>query len=478
MQPKKISDQSLFPLLILTPKGLGEVCAHEIQRISELHPEAGIDELDVMSTGVQCQATMAGIMLLNLMLRTASRVLVRLIEGLSVAGETATRQAAMDAGIHLDWMSCTQSFAVESSVTETDGLSQQYLALLIKDGICDAFRATSGGKRPNVDRANPDIRIFAKVERGRLWLSVDTSGRPLHQRGYRTPIHEAPGNHDAPMKEQLAAGILAHAGWQDFCWHVHECQRRGVTSPFVWNRVEIASAARGTRYQESTKPRRIPISIEALGVLAVPMCGSGTIAIEGALMLKNRYVRKTWQDFGFSQLLPFAQKEQIQTQFAALTRSMENSELSLAAIQKTLSAMHTQSQAQPASPLTSYFVLASDNQPTACELTRRSARLAGVDDIVNVTEEDFNETDGPGAGALVVLNPPYEKRMHSGMGSDYRWIGDTLKHRYTGAVTWIVSANGPAMKTVGLRPTRNVTVYNGALESKLCQYILYRAGDA
>jgi putative N6-adenine-specific DNA methylase len=388
----------------------------------------------------------------------------------------------MDAAIHRDWMTCEQSFAVESSVTETDGLSQQYLALLIKDGICDAFRATSGGKRPNVDRANPDIRIFAKVERGRLWLSVDTSGRPLHQRGYRTPIHEAPGNHDAPMKEQLAAGILAHAGWQDFCWHVQDCQRRGVYSPFVWNRVEIASATRNTRDRESTKPRRIPVSIEALGVLAVPMCGSGTIAIEGALMLKNRYVRKNWQDFGFSQLLPFAKKEQIQTQFADLTRSMENAELSHESIRTTLLEMHRQSSslssAQPTSQLSSHLVLASDNQPTACELTRRSARLAGVDDIVSVTDEDFTESNGPGAGALVMLNPPYEKRMHSGMGSDYGWIGDTLKHRYTGAITWIVSANGPAMKTVGLRPTRNVTVYNGALESKLCQYILYRAGDA
>jgi putative N6-adenine-specific DNA methylase len=137
-----------------------------------------------------------------------------------------------------------------------------------------------------------------------------------------------------------------------------------------------------------------------------------------------------------------------------------------------------ESTAEPTSENDGTYVVASDNQPTACELTRRSARLAGVDDIVSVTEEDFTESNGPGAGALVVLNPPYEKRMHSGMGSDYRWIGDTLKHRYTGAITWIVSANGPAMKTVGLRPTRNVTVYNGPLESKLCQYILYRAGDA
>jgi putative N6-adenine-specific DNA methylase len=212
------------------------------------------------------------------------------------------------------------------------------------------------------------------------------------------------------------------------------------------------------------------------------MCGSGTIAIEGALMLKNRYVRKNWQDFGFSQLLPFAKNEQTQTQFADLTRSMENAELSHESIRTTLLEMHSQSSslssAQPTSQLSSHFVLAFDNQPTACELTRRSARLAGVDDIVNVTEEDFSESNGPGAGALVVLNPPYEKRMHSGMGSDYGWIGDTLKHKYTGAITWIVSANGPAMKTVGLRPTRNVTVYNGALESKLCQYILYRAGDA
>lgn len=472
----------LFPLLILTPKGLGEVCAQEIQRICKLHPEAGIDDLNVMSTGVQCRATMTGIILLNLKLRTASRVLVRLVDSLAVAGETATRQAAIDAAIHLDWMTCDQSFAVESSVTETDGLSQQYLALLIKDGICDAFRATSGGKRPNVDRANPDIRIFAKVERGRLWLSVDTSGKPLHQRGYRTTIHEAPGNHDAPMKEQLAAGILAHAGWQDFCWHVQDCQRRGSFSPFVWNRVEIASAAQNTRDRESDKPRRIPVSIEALGILDVPMCGSGTIAIEGALMLKDRYVRKEWHDFGFSRLLPFVRAEQAQTQFAEITRSMESTELSQEALRITILEMHKHGGGESTGQFnfenSGHFVIASDIQTTACELTRSSARLAGVDDIVSVTVENFTESNGPGAGALVVLNPPYEKRMHSGMGSDYRWIGDTLKHRYTGAITWIVSANGPAMKTVGLRPTRNVTVYNGALESKLCQYILYRAGDA
>jgi putative N6-adenine-specific DNA methylase len=388
-------------------------------------------------------------------------VLIRLVEGIKVTDEESLRQQVLKARIHLDWMNIDQTFMVDASSTNTEGLSQQYLALVVKDGLCDAFREEHDGKRPNVDRTSPDVRIFAKVESGRLWLSIDTSGRPLHQRGYRKET-----THEAPLKEQLAAGLLAIAGWQDFCFHLQE----NIDS----NSIEKFYFERDVQSVEDESKRKIPSRIPFSGFFHDPMCGTGTLAIEAALMLKQRFIRKSWEDFSLRNLFPFKDKKEA---FENCVKRINSLELSTEQVVKLLKSYRDQNFPELQGVTSSLPCIAADKAISACEETKKGAQAAGVSDLIQVLQQDFFEDALPNQlavpGTITIMNPPYDKRLAADPINDYKKIGDSLKRRFSDCMGWVVSANLTGMKSIGLRPTRNMIVYNGSMESKFCQYVVY-----
>lgn len=328
----------------------------------------------------------------NLYLRTALRVL-KPFNSFKVSNED---QLYKNAG-KTDWsfIKSDQTIAVESTVNSSFFRHSKYVALLLKDAIVDQIRNKTG-KRPDVDIANPDYRIHIHINDDMAELSLDSSGESLHRRGYRARQSAA------PLNEVLAAGLLALAGWK------------------------------GT------------------GIFTDPMCGSGTIPIEAALIAKNippGFIRNefgfmNWDDFDpglWGKILADAEKNFISKPDAQ--------------------------------------IYGSDFSGKYIDIARENSRIAGTSDIITFETADFRKFTPPVPenNALTVINPPYGERLSLPDVKDfYKNIGDRLKEVYTNYDVWIISSNKDAMKSVGLRTSRKLTLKNGPLEVKYHKYEMYR----
>lgn len=213
------------------PRGLEELLVAELGAL-------GMTRVAQVGGGVQAEATQIALYKANLHSRYASRILVKLAEG-SYQKEDDIYRMARDIAWH-EWFDVSQSIRVGTTAVKSPLKSLDFITLRVKDGVCDRFRADRGA-RPNVDTNHPDQRIQLFLTETTATLYIDSSGNPLWQRGYRTAAGQA------PLKENLAAGILALAGWND---------------------VDESGA---------------PIYKTFLD----PMCGSGTIVIEAAWMRTN-----------------------------------------------------------------------------------------------------------------------------------------------------------------------------------------------
>ena len=229
------------------PRGLEELLVAELGVL-------GMTHVVQVGGGVQAEATQIALYKANLHSRYASRILVKLAEG-SYQKEDDIYRMARDIAWH-EWFDVSQSIRVGTTAVKSPLKSLDFITLRVKDGVCDRFRADRGA-RPNVDTNHPDQRIQLFLTETAATLYIDSSGNPLWQRGYRTAAGQA------PLKENLAAGILALAGWND---------------------VDESGA---------------PIYKTFLD----PMCGSGTIVIEAAWMranmapgLNRRFSCERWLD--------------------------------------------------------------------------------------------------------------------------------------------------------------------------------------
>ncbi|MEO7243519.1 MAG: THUMP domain-containing protein [Variovorax sp.] len=232
--------------------GVEDYLAHEVHGLTGL----GGDDLQSARGGVFVRGGWAAAMRLNLHCRLAQRVLVEL-SNTEYRNEGDLYQAA-SAIAWEDWFSAQQSFKVEITAQHSPLNSLNFALLRIKDAIADRFRARAGGVRPSVETAHPDVRVFAHLTTDRLTLYIDTSGEPLFKRGWRQDTG------DAPLKETLAAALLAASGW--------------------W---------------QPEKPSERP----ALP-LYDPCCGSGTIAIEAAQIARGMPAGGR-RHFGFEKLATF-----------------------------------------------------------------------------------------------------------------------------------------------------------------------------
>ena len=393
----------------MTLPGYGEVLATcsggvESALASEL-ATLGIRVLNAGNGVVRFAGGAAEIVRANLELRTASRVLLPVLRGRVRTSDELYRLVRT-----LPWRSLIppdRTFAVTAVSRDRALPDIRFLALTVKDAIADSQRA-HGGKRSAIDRRNPDVPVSVFVAEGEAEVSLDTSGAPLHERGYRIEAGEA------PLRETLAAAMLLLAGY------------RG-TAP-----------------------------------LADPFCGSGTIAIEAALIAsgaapgrkRSRYAFRRWE---------FIPERVYREATARLKTSTDRRDRG--------SEGDGQPRAAPAPT-----ILSSDIDPDVIRVAERNAERAGVRSLIRFDVADaFDELPPPDSPAgLVVTNPPYGERMAlDEAGEFYGRIGSMLKHRYAGWEAWVLAGNPTASRQIGLRTKARITLYNGGIESRLLRIPVY-----
>lgn len=286
-----------------------------------------------------------------------------------------------------------QTFAIDGVTQSKYMTHSKYVALKAKDSIVDQFRSRFR-ERPSIDVQDPDIRFNVHISRENLCtVSIDTSGDSLHKRGYRRDTVEA------PINEILAAGLVLLSDWK-----------------------------RDRAFLD-------------------PMCGSGTIAIEAAMLAKNMPPQKQRKiPFGFVKRKDFDADlwDEVKREADAKISDFEHD------------------------------VLGSDKDFDAVSISRFNAGYAEVDDVVTFSRRDFKLAKAPAESGVLIFNPPYDERLGvADVTAFYKAIGDALKKNWTGWEAWIISSNIGALKRLGLRASSRKNLFNGKLECKLMQFEMY-----
>ena len=324
----------------------------------------------------------------NFQLRTAIRILKPIKHfRATTADEVYEAVKAMDWTEYLD---NDTTFAVDSVVFSTEFRHSKFVAYKVKDAIVDQFREKTGN-RPNVRITNPDLQLHIHVAEFDCTLSLDSSGESLHRRGYRQESVEA------PLNEVLAAGIIMQTGWHG------ECD------------------------------------------LIDPMCGSGTIAIEAALIARGiapgvyrkEYAFEKWRDYDrelFEKIYEDESKE----------RPFE------------------------------HHIYAYDINHNAIAIASNNVKAAGLSKEISLQQQDFKDFTQPKEKSIIITNPPYGERISApDLLGLYKMIGERLKHHFTGCEAWILSYREECFEQIGLRPSLRTPLFNGSLECELRKYQMF-----
>lgn len=290
-----------------------------------------------------------------------------------------------------EWIDPGKTFAIDTTVNSSVFRHSHYAGLKAKDAIADQFRDKTG-LRPSVDVDNPDLRINLHIYETSCSVSIDTSGESLHRRSYRM------GTREAPINEVLAAGMVLLTGWT------------------------------GDK------------------VFTDPMCGSGTILIEAAMIAANIPPLNKRRNFGFQTLPNYDARlwEKVRKEADAATR------------------------------LPAFPILGFDQDPRALHTAEKNIFAAGLEKYVTLERAKFETLVPPQGPGVAVFNPPYEERLVTGRINElYKSIGDRLKQAFSNYEAWIISSNMEALKNIGLRPSRKINLFNGPLGCKFQRYDLY-----
>jgi putative N6-adenine-specific DNA methylase len=325
----------------------------------------------------------------NYSCRTALRILV------PVKTFTITKQEDLYENIKAisweDYLEGSGTLAVDAVNSTSVFTNSQYVALKTKDAVADRFRERTGS-RPSVDLDDPDLRINIHIYKETCNVSLDSSGSSLHKRGYRKLTGPA------PLNEVLAAGLVQLSGWN----------------------------------------KTVP--------LYDPMCGSGTILIEAAMLARNipsGYFRPV---FGFQRWKDFDEK------LWNLVKEEENAKITDASVR----------------------ISGSDKSSRAVETALGNIAFAKLENTIRVTAAAFEYTAPTGDPGVIICNPPYDERLPvDDIIAFYKQIGDILKRNYKGYEAWIISSDLRALKFIGLHPSKKITVFNGPLECRFVRFTLY-----
>lgn len=369
-------------MLAKTLYGFEPLLAKELRDLGAMDVKEGV-------RSVEFSGDMGFMYKANLCLRTAIKIL-KPFQHFKVGSEEDLYKKVYA----IDWLSLVDangSIAIDTTVHSEKFTHSKYISLKTKDAIVDKCRDLTGS-RPDVDLAHPDLRINVHIENEDCTLSLDSSGQSLHKRGYKTATNIA------PMNEVLAAGLLLHSGWDGQCDFLD------------------------------------------------PMCGSGTILIEAAMIACNIPPNLNKKEFGFEKWKDWDVDlfEKIEASALAKIRGFE----------------HT--------------IIGYDKAPSVIHKAVDNIENANLTEFITVKQQNFFETKKHTDKHLHMLfNPPYGERLEIDVPKFYGQIGDTLKQVYLGTEAWFITSDMEAIKNVGLKPSRKIKVFNGKLEARLLKYVMY-----
>ena len=373
-----------------TFKGLEEVLAQELT-------ELGANDVLIERRAVSFMGDKALLYRANHCLRTAIRILVEIAkpQRLEISKKTKPEDALYEAIKAIDWsryMTADTTFAIDATVYSETFRNSRFVTYRVKDAVADYWQEKTG-KRPNVKVSDPDLLINVHIANETVTVSLDSSGESLHKRGYRVATTEA------PINEVLAAGMLLIAGWKG-----------------------------GSDFYD-------------------PMCGSGTLPIEAALIARNIAPGVFRKSFAFEKWLDFD---------AELWSDIYNDD------SREREFAHK--------------IYGSDASFYAIQQATKNVKSAGVQKDVELRQIRMEELRVQTSNPLVMINPPYGERLASNKDMEdlYGKIGTALKHQFTGATAWIISSNDAAMKCIGLKPSKKMRLLNGELDCQFNKYELFQ----
>ena len=371
-------------IVITCNKRLSPYLQQEVEQL-------GFTPVRVFQTGVELKGTITDTIPLNLNLRCGSQILY-LLKSFTAANP----QELYDNLVQIEWeqlIDFSGFFSVTSNVNNEHILTPLFANVKVKDAIVDRIKSVKG-IRPNSGADNNKTVIHLYWQDDKAEVFIDTSGETLAKHGYR----KIPGK--APMLEALATSVIMATNWDR-------------NSPFI-----------------------------------NPMCGSGTLAIEAALMATEKHPGLFRMNYGFMHIIGY--DEQV---FFTERRKLKDK----------------------AKKETGFKIIATDLSADAVDVARKNANTAGVEHLIDFAVCDFADTDVPEEQGVVVFNPEYGERLgtHSKLEATYKRVGDFMKQQCKGYRGYIFTGNPDLAKKIGLRAARRIEFYNGKLDCRLLEYELY-----
>ena len=370
-----------FELIAKTFMGLEPVLAEELTRLGANNVQIG--RRMVSFTGNKELMYRA-----NFQLHTAIRILKPIAHF-----KARSAEEMYDEVLKIKWddiLDVKQTFSVDSVVYSEEFRNSRFVTYKVKDAIVDWFREKTGN-RPNISVSNPDIRLNIHIAEDKATLSLDSSGESLHRRGYRQESVEA------PLNEVLAAGMILMTGWKGECDFID------------------------------------------------PMCGSGTIAVEAALIARNISPGVFRKEFAFEKWADFDQE---------LFDMIYNDDSQEREFE--------------------HHIYGYDIDMKAVNTALLNVRAAGLSKDVTIQQADFKNFEQPAEKSIIVMNPPYGERISTpNLLGTYKMIGERLKHAFKGNEAWVLSYREECFEQIGLKPSIKIPVYNGSLECEFRKYALF-----
>ena len=370
-----------YELIAKTFMGLEPVLAKELTQL-------GADDIQIGRRMVSFTGNKEMLYRANFQLRTAIRILKPIRHFKASSADDVYEEIK-----RIDWseyLEPEKTFAVDAVVFSEEFRHSKFVSYKVKDAIVDQLREKTG-KRPNISVANPDIRLNIHIAEDKCTLSLDSSGESLHRRGYRQE------SVDAPLNEVLAAGMILMSGWQ------------GDTD-FI-----------------------------------DPMCGSGTLLIEAALIAKNmapglfrkEYAFEKWPDFDADLFDEIYNDDSQEHEFK-------------------------------------HHVYGYDIDMKAVNTARLNVKAAGLSNDITIAQQDFKDFTQPPHKSIIITNPPYGERISTpDLLGTYKMIGERLKHQFKGNDAWVLSYREECFEQIGLKPSIKIPLFNGSLECEFRKYQMF-----
>ena len=373
-----------FEMLAKSLYGFEPVLAKELRNLGAQDVREGV-------RNVKFKGDLGFLYKANLALRTAIRILVP-IHTFKLNNEDDLYENLQ----RINWenyLDINKTFAINSAVHSDNFTNSHYVSLKSKDAIVDFFRRKYQ-KRPSIDIKHPDILFNIHIQKDVCTVSLDSSGDSLHKRGYKTDTNIA------PINEVLAAGLILLSGYD------------------------------GTQH------------------FIDPMCGSGTILIEAAMIANNIPVNINRPEFAFEKWSDF-EEDLFDTIHDSLLKKVRN---------------------------TDKKIIGFDKAPSAIRKAQNNIQNASLEEFITVERQNFFDSEKPFEGkTLLVFNPPYGERLEINTPVFYKEIGNTLKQSYPDTNAWFITSDfSTGLKNVGLRTSKKIKLFNGKLECRFVKYEMYQ----